>query len=107
MGETNRIEAAEAGAPPVEALAVRAGLKPWLLRRACRTAPAPNPERLTEWLTFIYVLDLAKWDNLSVARAATQVGLSDTYVRHLRASLLPELPQRMGDEGFSQLRQLG
>ena len=80
-----RFEAAEPGAPPVEALAVRAGLKPWLLRRACRAAPAPNPERLTEWLTFIYVLDLARWENISVGRASTQVGLSDRYMRHLRA----------------------
>ncbi len=87
-----RLEAAEPGAPPVEELAQRAELDPRSLRRACRAAQAPNPERLTEWLTFIYVLDLARWESISVSRTATNAGLNETYIPHLRAKLVPEIP---------------
>ena len=88
-----RLEAAEPGAPPIEQLARRAGFTPWGLRRACRKASAPNPERLVEWLTFIYVLQLARQEMLSVAGAAQRVGLDERYVRQLRAKLLPDFPE--------------
>lgn len=87
-----RFEAAEPGAPRVEQLAEHADLRPWRLRRACRSAPAPNPERLAEWLTFIYVLQLAQWECISVARAAHRTGLDERYMRGLRARLLPDFP---------------
>lgn len=88
-----RLQARELGAPPVEQLAQRAGLGPRRLRRACRAAQGPNPERLTQWLTFIYVLELARCEGISVSRAATGVGVNETYIRRLRAKLVPEVPQ--------------
>ena len=87
-----RFEAAEPGAPPVEQMARRTGLTPWRLRRACRNAPAPNPERLVEWLTLIYVLQLARQEALSVAGAAKRVGMDERHVRQLRARLMPDFP---------------
>src|SRR5574341_646946 len=91
-----RIEQGEQGAPVVAEVAERARLKPWVLRRACRAVSAPTPERLTEWLMFIYVIALAESQRLSVARAAATVGVTEKYMRQLRASLVPEIPQLRG-----------
>lgn len=87
-----RLEAADAGAPAVGKLAEIASLEPWRLRRECRKACLPNPERLSEYLTFIYVLEVARLEGSGVAGAARKVGVTETYLRHLRARLVPEVP---------------
>ena len=48
---------------------------------------------MVEWLTFIYVLQLARQEALSVAGAAKRTGLDERYVRQLRAKLLPDFPE--------------
>jgi hypothetical protein len=91
-----RLAQGEPGAPPVADIVERAKPHARALRRTCRAARAPGPERLTEWLTFIYVIATAEWEGVSVARAAATVGVSARYVRQLRASLVPEIPALRG-----------
>ncbi|GIW52740.1 MAG: hypothetical protein KatS3mg081_2095 [Gemmatimonadales bacterium] len=78
-------------APTVADLATRCHLPIWTIRRACRSSGLPLPERLVEWLNLIYVLAVADWEQISVARAAAQAGLSTKYVRGLRRKLLPDV----------------
>jgi len=92
----DRLERNGDGAPLVTEVAARADVKVWVVRRACRRAKLPLPERLIEWLTLIYVITMADWESVSVARAAATIGVSDKYIRRLRASLLPGIPQLRG-----------
>lgn len=101
----DRLERDGAGAPAVSQVASRAGLKTWAVRRACRAARFPTPERLIEWLTLIYVIACAEWQRISIARAAGSVGVSDKYVRKLRASLLPEIQRLTGSAARDALAQ--
>jgi len=83
-------------APTVRSLATEAGLTAWQLRRECRGAHLPNPERLVEWLTLLYLLALAAGERISLARAASRASLSAKYLRQLRRRLLPGIPVLRG-----------
>jgi AraC-like DNA-binding protein len=81
------------GAPVVSSIARGAGLSTRVVRRACRAVGLPTPERLVEWVTLIYAIALAQWESVSIARAAARIGVTDKYVRGLRALLLPDIPR--------------
>jgi hypothetical protein len=87
----DRLEEGGEGVPLVSIVAARAGLRSWVVWRACHSAGLPAPERLIAWIILIYVIALAESDGQSIARAAAKVGVSDKYIRQLRASLLPDV----------------
>lgn len=91
-----RLEQGGDGPPAVAEVAGRAGLRTWVVLRACRAAKFPASERVIEWVTLIYVIAVAQAERLSIARAAARVGVSGKYIRSLRASLLPETPRLTG-----------
>ncbi len=95
-----------AGAPEVRAIAARGNLKPWVVRRECRAANLPPPERLVGWLTLIYVVALAAWEHLSIVEAAAKAGVTDRHIRKLRATLLPEIERLTGTRAPAVLPQV-
>lgn len=92
----DRLEQGGIGAPEVRNVADQGGTKPWRVARACHAAQLPTPERLIEWLSFLYVVAAAEWERVSIAKAATTVGVSGRYIRKLRASLLPDVARLTG-----------
>jgi hypothetical protein len=91
-----RLELGGNGAPSVTGICARARLKPWVVRRECRRERLPAPERFIEWLTFIYVIAMAEWEHISIARAADMAGQSAKYIRSLRSALLRDTPRLTG-----------
>ncbi|GBD31160.1 hypothetical protein HRbin33_00108 [bacterium HR33] len=89
----DRLRTGGTSAPTRSTLAAASQFPLWRIQRACRKAGLPPPERLVEWLTLIYVLARADWEEISIARAAAHSEISDKYLRGLRSRLLPGVPR--------------